>query len=92
MPEHKTIKCPFCKDGDIKIIYTERQEVSKYARAAGTTKRITYFKDPKTEALIDCPKCGKTKKELNKHFKEGTSLSTSEAVKRAKKAGLPLKF
>ena len=80
--EQKTIKCPFCKEGDITVLYFEREAVSKITRAAGNTKTITYMKDPRTEVLTEkCPNCGKTKKELEKRIKEGSKPSREEIIK-----------
>lgn len=93
MPEQKTIKCPFCKEGDITTLYTPKIMVTHYSRAASNKKAMTYFKDEKYAIISQkCPNCGKTKTEIQKMLKEGKQLSMDEVIKRAKEAGLPLKF
>jgi hypothetical protein len=91
MPEIITIKCPFCKEGDIKISHRERQIITKKStcRAGGKNMSIQHAKD---EVLSDCQKCSKTIKEISKRLKEGKQVSCKDAAKRMEEAGLPTRF
>ena len=92
--EKRTIKCPFCKEGNIETLYFEREQVSRVARAAGNSKTITYMKDPRTEVISEkCPNCGKSKREIEKRLKQGKSVSKEDVIARMKAAGLdPSRF
>lgn len=93
MPEPKTIKCPFCKEGDIQTLYTPKTMVTKYARAASNKKAMNYYKDEKYSLMSDkCPSCHKTKKEIEKYLKYGKPQSKEDIIKRAQESGLPLRF
>lgn len=93
MPEKRTIKCPFCEKGDINTIYTPKMLFTKYGRAASNKKAINYFKDEKCKIISEkCPNCGKSKKEIEKRLKEGKQPTHEEVIRRAKEAGLPLRF
>ena len=92
MSEQRTIKCPFCQQEGVVCNYTPRTLVTKYARAASNKKAMNYFKDEKYVVLSNCPSCGKIKKEIENRLKEGSSMSTSEAARRAKEAGLPTRI
>jgi len=91
MPEIIIMKCPFCKEGYIKIMHRDRQVVVKKStcRAGGRNMSISHAKD---EVMSDCPNCGKTQKEIQKRLKEGKQISAKDAAKRAEKSGLPLRF
>ena len=86
------MKCPFCKEGDIKVLHIKASYSETRARAASNTKTIPVYHKAKEEALSDCSKCGKTQKEMNRIFREGKQVSCKDAVKRAEESGLPTKF
>ncbi|MBU3904874.1 MAG: hypothetical protein KJ906_01855 [Nanoarchaeota archaeon] len=92
MPEPKTIKCPFCQDGDILTSYTRPMKITKSCRGSATTSSKSYFSKEKWTIITDCSNCGKSKSEIEKRLKGEESVPISEAVKRAKESGLPLKF
>lgn len=84
--EKSVINCPFCSRGQINIITTPSYR--KYGKKG--------FKDisEQIEVLDDCPVCGKTKKEILKHLKEGSSTGKSDKkiIRRLEKSGLPTEF
>lgn len=89
MPEQKTIKCPFCEQGDIITIYIPRMMVTTYGRASSNKKAMNFFKNEKYEILSEkCPNCGKSKKEIERALIEGIPLSNKEIIRRMKEAGL----
>jgi Zn ribbon nucleic-acid-binding protein len=89
MPEQKTIKCPFCEQGDIVTLYTPGMMITKYGRASSNKKAINYFIDEKYSVMSDkCPNCGKSKKEIEKALEKGKEPSNEEIVKRLREAGL----
>ena len=93
MPEKIIIKCPFCNDGDIEVLHTPRQSQDMVTRAAGRTKRYSVMKNEKNQVLSkECPVCKKSKSELQKRLSGNESATTSDAARRAKESGLPLKF
>lgn len=93
MAEVRTIKCPFCKEGEIKISYTPERYTTQTIIVGSNRKTIPKLIPAQQEVLSDkCPKCGKTKKELQKALKEGVKPSRKEVIKRMKEAGLPLKI
>ena len=93
MLEQKEIKCPFCQEGIIKAYYRPSMRTIKTSRSAAGSKSISSIIKEKWTVLSDkCPKCGKTKGKMQKRMTDGESLSTSDAIKRAKESGLPLRF
>lgn len=98
IPEYSTritkiIECPFCKVGKIKVLYKPSMLQFKVSRIAAGTKRTPYRTHEKYELLVDkCPECGKTKKQIETALKEGIPPSQEEIIRRAKEAGLPLRF
>ena len=89
----KTIECPFCKIGKIKVLYKPAMLQFKISRIAAGTKRTPYRTQEKYELLVDkCPECGKSKKQIETALKEGIPPSHEEIIRRAKEAGLPLRF
>lgn len=62
-------------------------------RVGSNRKTIPKLVPGKDEVLSEkCSNCGKSKKEIEKALKKGISLSHKEIIRRAKEAGLPLKF
>ncbi|MBU3896613.1 MAG: hypothetical protein KJ697_01625 [Nanoarchaeota archaeon] len=93
MVEHKIIKCPFCKEGDIETLFTPRRSQTMVTRAAGRSKSYSVMKDEKyTVSSDNCPKCGKSKQELQKALMHGIVPSKEDVIRRAKESGLPLRF
>lgn len=93
MADRTTIKCPFCERGYIVALYTPQVYGYQITRAASNKKTIPKLYPEKFEVLTEqCPVCGKPRKEIQKVLKEGKKPSREEIIKRAKEAGLPLKF
>lgn len=93
MSEIITQKCPFCKQGDIKVSHTPQVYSTQTIRVGSNRKTIPKLTGGKDEVISEkCPNCGKTKKELEKALKEGVQPSRESIIKRMKEAGLPLKF
>lgn len=86
------IECPFCHKGKIKMFHKEGHLQPKFSRIAAKSA-VTYYRVPDTYDVIeDCPKCGKTKKEIQDVFegkKSVKELTHEERIKRLKDAGLP---
>jgi hypothetical protein len=91
MSEIITIKCPFCKEGDIRVMHRDRQVSVKKSicRAGGRNLVISHSKD---SVLGKCPKCGISEKELQKAIIVGKEVLAKDAAKRAEESGLPTKF
>lgn len=91
--EHKTLKCPFCKEGDIEIIHNPDTYTTQTIRVGSNRKTIPkLMKGIDTVLSKECPNCHEKKSKIEKALKEGVKPSLEEAAKRAKEAGLPLKF
>lgn len=92
MPEITTMECPFCKQKTIKIMHKEQTFSTRRTRIRAG-RSTTYIKNPEKNEILSekCSNCGKSKKEIEKAFKEGRQLSKEEIIKRMKEAGLPLK-
>ncbi|MFH1473849.1 MAG: hypothetical protein ABIE55_03045 [Candidatus Aenigmatarchaeota archaeon] len=90
----KKIECPFCKKGEISVHYRpSMRRFSSSSSASAGTKRKAYFTPEKHTVLSEkCPNCGKSKKEIERALKEGPRMSHEEIIRRAKAAGLPLRF
>jgi hypothetical protein len=81
------INCPFC-DTPLKAVHRPalKRELKK-TTWGGNKPAIT--RD--AEILIvmgDCPKCGKSKKEIELALKQGKEPSNEEVVRRLREAGL----
>ncbi|NHJ33182.1 MAG: hypothetical protein FK732_09985 [Asgard group archaeon] len=88
------IECPFYKKGKLKVLYkpSMRRFTTSSSSSAGT-KRKAYFTPEKHVIMSEkCPSCGKTKNEIERRLKDGPKLSHKEIIRRAKEAGLPLRF
>jgi hypothetical protein len=93
MPEIVTLKCPFCKQGDISIAETPPTYSTQTIRVGSNRKTIPKLMPGKKEVLTEkCLVCGHTKTEIQKALKEGIKPSREEIIKRMKEAGLPLKI
>lgn len=89
--ETKTIKCPFCNNGNIDIQITSEFMSVHGSHAAGRRSRIPNYHPEKIEVFNKCPTCGKGKKEIEKFLETGVTkeISHKERIKRLKEAGLP---
>lgn len=89
--ENKTVKCPFCKEGDIDILYTSEHMSVHTTHAAGKSAKIPNYHPEKYEVYNDCPNCKKKKGEIKEVLKNGGTppVSHEERLKRIKAAGLP---
>ena len=93
MPEQMIVKCPFCKEGDIKINYTPKTTIMRKSSCSAKTAYSPFVKDSKTEVLSEkCPVCDKSKQEIQKALTHGIQPSKEDIIRRAKEAGLPLRF
>jgi hypothetical protein len=88
-----TVKCPFCKEGEIKISRTPDVYTSQTIRVGSNRKTIPKLVSGKSEVISDkCPICNKPKAELQKAISEGIKPSAAEMAKRAQNSGLPTRF
>ena len=92
--ENKTIKCPFCKRGDISVLYTSEHMSVHSTHAAGRRARIPNYHPERYDVFSKCPNCGASKKEIKKALETGTikKVSHEELIKRIKESGLPTKI
>ena len=82
-------KCPFC--GKAKILVRHKPSVITKKRSITATLGTRYVFSRSAEvfeATENCPKCGKTKKEIEKRLKEGRQPTRESILKRMRKAGL----
>jgi uncharacterized protein (DUF2225 family) len=93
LPEYSTrivkeIECPFCKS-EIKALFKPSMLQFHVSRISAKTARVPYRTIEKYEILVDkCPKCGKTKKQIEIALRQGKELSNDEIIKRLREAGL----
>ena len=92
--ESKTIKCPFCKMGDIDICITSEFMSAHSSHAAGRRSKIPIYHPEKIEVFSKCPNCDKSKKEIKESIERGATkeVSHEERLKRLKDSGLPTKI
>jgi Zn finger protein HypA/HybF involved in hydrogenase expression len=87
------MKCPFCGEGKITVRYTAPIRVTSQCRGSGTTRASDSHRREKHTVISGCPKCGKTRIEIQKEFNgEYKGASCKDATKRALEQGLPTKF
>ena len=86
------INCPICREGKVKVKYTPRMLVTHYSHGSSNKKAVNFVKDEKWVFLSGCPACKASVEDIKRKFNPEGSMSTSEAAKRAKEAGLPTKF
>jgi predicted RNA-binding Zn-ribbon protein involved in translation (DUF1610 family) len=88
------MECPFCGKGKINVFHKEGHlQGRKSSIAAGS--KITFHRRPdEYHVSQDCPKCGKTKKEIERAFETGITKDQSHdaRLKRLKEAGLPTRI
>jgi len=92
-PEYikETIKCPFCKLGNIETTTTLDWYSSHRAHAAGRAAMIPQYHPERTEVHNKCPHCGKSKNEIKEALEKGKKPMTHyERLEMWKKRGLPL--
>ena len=88
----KELECPFCGKGKVKTFYKEGYIQANTTRISGRKATRSFHKSETYEVLEDCPKCGKTRKEIQKAIETGKTkvLSHEERIAMLKKRGLPL--
>ena len=74
MDPHQKIKepCPFCGENVLEILWWPGHTAASVSRSA-IAKSTRWSKKPEGHVLFSesCPNCGKTKKEIEKAWKEG---------------------
>jgi predicted RNA-binding Zn-ribbon protein involved in translation (DUF1610 family) len=90
--EHKKVKCPFCNNAQIDLIYVSGYYTWSVSGAAHQRKRTKYYHDPKIKVDEKCPNCGKSAKEISEALERGQTkqLSHEERLERLRRRGLPL--
>lgn len=85
MDPHQKIKemCPFCEKEVLEIIWWPSHTAANVSRSA-MGKNTTWSKKPEGHVLLSekCPNCGKTKKEIESAWKEGTPQDKEKIKKR----------
>jgi hypothetical protein len=82
------INCPFC-DTPIKAIHKPHL-IREIKRTSWGGNKPSFARDKEVIIIMvdTCPKCGKTKKEIEKSLEKGKELSNEEVLRRLKEAGL----
>ena len=95
-PEPRTIKCPFCEKGDIKIIfYPEIKRDNISSTVGGRRTRSFSLTKEKYEVKNDCPCCKASANKIEKALNSGEDYkkpSRNKIIERMKKAGLPTRI
>ena len=86
------IPCPVCGKGKIRVKYTPKMLVTRYSHASSNRKAMNYRVPAKLTIVSGCSECGKTREEIEKALRHEKPPSREEVIRRAKAAGLPLKF
>jgi len=85
MDPHQKIKemCPFCEQEVLEILWWPSHTAANVSRSA-IAKNTTWSKKPEGHILLSekCPNCGKTKKEIEKAWKEGSTNKKIDFKKR----------
>ena len=63
-------KCPFCGEGEIKIIVTPAHPENRTSRGSGQGSTQIVQVDEKRLVLTDCPNCGKKASSIKRAFYE----------------------
>ena len=71
MVETRKIECPFCKNQEIIISHTPPTLQCKVNRVGSNKSTVYYYTKEKYEVQSDCPKCGKSAKEIQKALDKG---------------------
>jgi len=89
--QKKTVKCPFCRKGDIEVTMTLDWYSEGRAHSAGRSATIPQYYPEGTEVHNKCANCGKSKKELKETIERGQSRKPAhkELLERLRRAGLP---
>ena len=95
-PEPKTVKCPFCDEGDIKTIFYPRNKNDNITTTVGGRrfKSFSVTKE-KYEVENDCPNCKASAKKIEKALNSGQDYkkpSRESVLERMRKAGLPTRI
>jgi hypothetical protein len=66
------IKCPFCKAGNVVCLYTPSAKCTKRIVTATFGAKMDFKRTKENyDVYSDCPKCGKTKKEIQRALSKG---------------------
>lgn len=94
--EPKTVKCPFCDEGDIKTIFKPESKRDNITTTVGGRKfRSFSLTKERYEIENDCPHCGATREKIEKALNSGEDYkkpSHNSVLERMRKAGLPTKI
>lgn len=92
--QETSIECPFCEKGKVKTLHKESYLQGQESHISAGSKTTYSRKPEKYEVLEDCPKCGKSKKEIQKYLdgKQKKEADPEKVKKRMKEAGLPTKL
>jgi len=87
------MKCPFCKEGDIKVIHSPSSVRFKKGTYGGGRPGVIRSSEH-TEVKNSCSFCGKGIKDLKRAIDSGIvkELSHEERLKRLQASGLPMKI
>ena len=94
--EQKTIKCPFCKEGDIDVLYTSEHMSAHATFSAGgkSKKMIPNYHPEKYDVRNSCPICKKSRQEIKDVLQRGGegTKSHEDRLKRIRDSGLPTRI
>ncbi len=89
--EEVEIMCPICREHKIKALHRPKCFGEKFSHAGSNRCRVPQLYEEKYIVMTSC-KCGATKKQIARIFREGKSVLATEAAKRMKAQGLPTRF
>lgn len=85
MDPHQIIKemCPFCEKEVLEIMWWPGHTAASVSRSA-VAKSTKWAKKPEGHILLSekCPNCGKSKKEIERAWKEGPPQDSEKLKKR----------
>lgn len=94
--EERTLKCPFCDEGDIKtIFYPETKNDNLTTTVGGRRFRSFSLTKERYEVENDCPNCGASAKKIEKALNSSQDYkrpSRESVLERMRKAGLPTRI
>jgi len=92
----KIIKCPICDDGDIRVIFFPASKRDNLTTTVGGRRsKVFSVTKERYEAENECPRCGASKKMIEKALNTGEDYnkpSKDKILERIKKAGLPTRI
>jgi len=85
MDPHQKIKemCPFCEQEILEILWWPSHKAARVSRSA-IAKNTTWRRKSEGHVLLSekCPNCGKTKKDIERAWKEGVTSKKVDYKKR----------